>query len=410
MEQHVEVNQSPEQGRHLSVKHKTQAGTVLVCEYPLVAVLDKNCLKSHCSFCLRQAIVSQCSRCKSVAYCSTQCQKKDWTMHSKECKYSAQETPLIRALCRLVHSNPLTFLFESFVSNRLNLSQDQLLSYAPHVATLKKILGPLLPSAQATLDLISLFLSNSMCVSDGEGVNIGVALYKVSSWVNSQCVPNACVVFDGRIATMRCIRDMEMGEQIFISYVVSTLSRSARKLHLKNYFFNCKCHLCTADLDPLDGFICKTTGCSGDLDLDSWTCRVCRLEVKSWSNSNIDEKYILQKKILTNTHALLFETRDALIHHHLALQNLTSMIHVALDQIEAYTQLFGPLHPLVSVNLFLVFKAALSLGIEARGYGQTCVSSLSKTHGVSHEMYKDALKMFNLLMAEMEWQMEHKFQ
>ena len=40
----------------------------------------------HCSACFKTPAPKRCSRCKSVFYCSSQCQKSHWKFHRAECK------------------------------------------------------------------------------------------------------------------------------------------------------------------------------------------------------------------------------------------------------------------------------------------------------------------------------------
>ncbi|KIM82054.1 hypothetical protein PILCRDRAFT_820955 [Piloderma croceum F 1598] len=41
---------------------------------------------AQCTKCSRVATLSQCSRCKSAKYCSTECQRTDWPSHRPQCR------------------------------------------------------------------------------------------------------------------------------------------------------------------------------------------------------------------------------------------------------------------------------------------------------------------------------------
>jgi len=58
---------------------------------PYLLVVEKEALENVCSFCLIEASsvdmpLKRCSACRVPRYCSSECQKKDWTaVHQKEC-------------------------------------------------------------------------------------------------------------------------------------------------------------------------------------------------------------------------------------------------------------------------------------------------------------------------------------
>lgn len=41
---------------------------------------------SGCAFCFKKCKLSKCSKCKTVSYCSVNCQSKDWTLHKTNCQ------------------------------------------------------------------------------------------------------------------------------------------------------------------------------------------------------------------------------------------------------------------------------------------------------------------------------------
>lgn len=45
--------------------------------------------RKHCKQCDKLADTKACSRCKSVQYCSRECQKKHWKVHKPDCKTAA---------------------------------------------------------------------------------------------------------------------------------------------------------------------------------------------------------------------------------------------------------------------------------------------------------------------------------
>jgi len=68
--------------------------------------------------------------------------------------------------------------------------------------------------------------------------------------VNHSCEPNAVVVNDGPIVTLRSLKAISSNEEIFISYIDNTEPYSRRQKELKDrYFFTCTCVKCSKGHD-----------------------------------------------------------------------------------------------------------------------------------------------------------------
>ena len=93
---------------------------------------------------------------------------------------------------------------------------------------------------------------------------LGMTFDPTLALLNHSCNPNAAVVFDRNMASVRSIRDIKSGEQITISYIDNTFKRATRRQQLRNqYFFDCRCEGC----EPPNN---KFTG------RDSWLCESCK--------------------------------------------------------------------------------------------------------------------------------------
>jgi len=67
----------------------------------------------------------------------------------------------------------------------------------------------------------------------------------VACAANHSCDPNAVVVFEGAYLTFRALKDIHEKEEIFISYIDSTLPFHRRQNELlKRYYFRCSCVKC----------------------------------------------------------------------------------------------------------------------------------------------------------------------
>lgn len=80
--------------------------------------------------------------------------------------------------------------------------------------------------------------------------NEGVALYSLQSACNHSCAPNAQPQFihNNHRLSLTALRDIEEGEEIFISYLDDCMldrsRHSRRKELMKNYLFLCSCPKC----------------------------------------------------------------------------------------------------------------------------------------------------------------------
>lgn len=72
----------------------------------------------------------------------------------------------------------------------------------------------------------------------------GCALYGFPSFFNHSCVPNAFWSVRGNKLEIICVKKIAKGEEIFVSYIDSSLDYKARKNALFMYGFECKCSRC----------------------------------------------------------------------------------------------------------------------------------------------------------------------
>jgi SET and MYND domain-containing protein len=86
------VTKDPITGNGLAAIRDVSAGDAIIqLLSPYLLVVEREALEKVCSFCLIEAALldsplKRCSACKVPRYCSSDCQKKDWTsVHQKEC-------------------------------------------------------------------------------------------------------------------------------------------------------------------------------------------------------------------------------------------------------------------------------------------------------------------------------------
>ncbi|TFK25868.1 SET domain-containing protein [Coprinopsis marcescibilis] len=170
---------------------------------------------------------------------------------------------------------------ESLQSHRTDISKDPTSSdselYARLAHSLIHYLGVTSPqelgtyginSAADLLDLVSRFITNTFAITTPTLTPIGACVSPLVALINHSCDPNAVVVFPRGGGEKRreheplmevvAIKEIRPGDQIFTSYIDTTLPRSLRRKVLKEtYHFICKCPLClpptpTSSSPPID--------------------------------------------------------------------------------------------------------------------------------------------------------------
>lgn len=131
-------------------------------------------------------------------------------------------------------------------------------------------------SAGDLVDLISRFSTNTHTLTTPNLTQIGLAVSPVLSLINHSCEPNAVLVFPGSPRVDKgspsmqlvCIRDINPGDEILISYVDTTIPYDQRQAQLKDtYGFDCTCTLCQRaenqlHVDPRTAIYCPAR-CGG---------------------------------------------------------------------------------------------------------------------------------------------------
>jgi hypothetical protein len=113
------------------------------------------------------------------------------------------------------------------------------------------------------LDIIVRIASNCFTIVGVNEDPIGIAIYKFGSTINHSCSPNCISRFDesGSLSIIAINREIDVGEEITISYSDSTKGTWARRLALLDrYFFFCGCSRCS-QWDNRDGFRCTQSTC-----------------------------------------------------------------------------------------------------------------------------------------------------
>ncbi|KAJ3553381.1 hypothetical protein NM688_g3643 [Phlebia brevispora] len=320
----LEVRKSAESGRGLYAKDSFGVGSVLISLRPRVAVLSINNLDNHCSWCSNPAPdrgLKRCTRCRTVYYCDS---NHDWPFHKNECDALQQwaavapspdvsvPSDAVRCIGRILWNIQRKGL-DSVWASELSTMQSHRASLQPSTfeshthlahsvvrylgATSPEDLAPFgLSSAGDLVDVISRFTTNAFTLTSHTLTPIGVCYSPALALANHSCDPNAVIVFphysDDFLTEpnmqLISIKPVASGDQVFISYVDTTLPRDQRHAVLKEtYNFVCKCTLCNkrAWIDPRASLYCPNL-CGGVCPMpieedDLPRCSKCKAIVKN---------------------------------------------------------------------------------------------------------------------------------
>ena len=91
---------------------------------------------------------------------------------------------------------------------------------------------------------------NSFSILDVSLNEIGSSLYIANSYFDHSCVPNATTIFSGTYLEIRAIKEIDVGDKIYINYVDVKNDKVTRQKSLKEqYYFECTCPRCKSDFD-----------------------------------------------------------------------------------------------------------------------------------------------------------------
>ncbi|KAF6756373.1 hypothetical protein DFP72DRAFT_1044946 [Ephemerocybe angulata] len=334
--QSLEIKESTETGRGLYSRTIFKPGDILFSVKPHVAALSTSHLDGYCSSCFGEgdsSSLKRCTGCKTVMYCSPECQQRDWSLHKNECtalqqwfkaasaeRSDGQEvrppSDALRCLGRILWkrqklgaSNTWSKEFDNMQSHRSSLSKDAgSFNSEVHTQLAHGVVGYLgltspeqlepygIHSAADLVDLVSRFTTNTFTVTTPTLSPLGACVAPSVALINHSCDPNAVIVFPRAeskdvepLLQVIALKHIQPGEEILTSYIDTTLPRELRQQSLKEtYHFTCRCPVCApapgAPVDMREAMWCpKKCGglCVLPTEQDSFTrCAKCGAVVK----------------------------------------------------------------------------------------------------------------------------------
>ncbi|PWA47292.1 SET domain group 37 [Artemisia annua] len=413
----LSISTLPDKGRCLFTGRDFSPGDIVFSQEPYVSVPNKTSVESRCDWCFTSSNVKRCSSCLVVWYCGSRCQKSDWKLHRLECQLLAHLeknrlrslTPSIRLLVKLYLRRKLQNekvipstamdnynLVKDLVSHISEVEETQRLLYAQMASLVSVILQWPGLDIKEIAESFSKLACNAHTVCDSELIPLGTGLYPVISIINHSCSPNAVLVFEGRIATVRAVQHIPKGSEVLISYIETAGSTMTRQKALREqYFFPCSCTRCIKLGQPedieesavLEGYRCKNHTCDGfllrDPESKGFKCQKCGLvrdkdeilkiageekavaeqasaALASAHTKEALEMYLriekLQVKLCHSFSINLLRTRETLLKILMELQDWKKALEYCRLTIPVYERVYPKIHPLRGLQYYTCGK------------------------------------------------------
>ncbi|XP_064406459.1 histone-lysine N-methyltransferase SMYD3-like [Halichondria panicea] len=323
----------------------------------------RGALCEHC-FYRSESPLKKCSRCKFVYYCNTECQCKI-VRGVKE----VAPAPFIRLALRAlaIDTQHLCSLPSDWYSSREQLAAQLLITDTAYLCNHPR---------DVIHQLFRKLVCNQFSVTAGDEMSpVGVALYTTPSLLNHSCRPNTLALFNGRQILFKAVRDINPGEQLFISYTDTVQLLSERQTDLqKGYNFTCACERCLEDIS-------KSPGCSDRLLLMDANGKEVPCSLRQDMEKKLEELNGLKKR---GEWQVMYDKGRALYTRHLTqlspdnILGLRLMYHLiraglelclweealeySIKLLESSLRQFGPFNPMSVVHLLRTGKLRRCLG------------------------------------------------
>jgi len=292
---------------------KYQPGDSILKTKPFAFVINASHRSIVCEYCWGSMVgggLTWCHECGLVRYCGEVCRMKGWDEHKMECSFIGQEGAGGRVLndeLRLVARlwlNIRMLLRDKMKeeSGEYSMSWDQLEEHREEILAEKQelidsqfnLLGAVMkkedmPDKDTFISIYCKMLINCINLRSDRSFSpepFGVAVYLLGSMFDHSCQPNCSFWFSGREISVKAIRNIPVGnltKNAFISYINIMDDTKTRNESLqKNWFFTCKCPLCTEKDIERNKRCMRCSRCGEDraLDTEEWDlpppCKHCK--------------------------------------------------------------------------------------------------------------------------------------
>ena len=244
---------------------------LLTVPRPLVIALNNTRLPDTCSNCFQWTApvfqckvidvakppkLKTCTGCKTLRYCSKQCQTESWNReHKHTCKLlgKTQRNGILpnaaRAVLQMLQiaAGPNGRQLREMKSH-LNEITNRGGARAENVVVLSMGIHEYSGTpfgVEFVQEMFALVFTNSLTLYTASYDPLGICLDPLAAKANHSCEPNCIVVWDGPELQIRTLKPIRKGDEAFISYIDPSQPYSRRQHELRNkFYFLCECSLC----------------------------------------------------------------------------------------------------------------------------------------------------------------------
>lgn len=276
----IDVEETPEKGRHCIAAKKFPRGSIILAVDPDVESLSDDTISGHCSNCYAiipdkfleddseesaededaesgadscdecsKRKVFECPGCKVSRYCSEKCREEHWErMHKAECRYFVELYEMSILLVRMLNSGvDWRFLRPSPSFDPEGIDD----GYIDLFAEIRSLMKPerVVPDDATMYLLAESINNNAFCIEDEETEPAGTGVYLEASLFSHSCVPNTARAFRNKKLYIIASENIEPGEEITITYsnnLIADLDERRSELY-ESYGFNCACPRCLGE-------------------------------------------------------------------------------------------------------------------------------------------------------------------
>ncbi|XP_054839132.1 histone-lysine N-methyltransferase SMYD3 [Eublepharis macularius] len=407
---------SPGKGNGLRLTKHAKPGELLYRAEPFAYTVTKKRLGGVCERCLRRKDrLLRCSQCKVARYCDIQCQKVAWQDHKRECKCIKNIDPnfppdSVRLVGRIIFKllrqstcpSEELYSFSDLQSNFEKLSEEMKegLGYLTRALQLYlKVEIQDVSQLPPALDVFQTFAKvtcNCFSISNGEVQDVGVGLYPSMSLLNNNCDPNCVIVFQGPQLHLRSIREIQIGEELTISYIDTMMSSAERQQQLKRqYCFECDCLMCRTH--SKEAFML-----AGDEQAWKEVKEVINKVTTPKSQEEWKEALVKYRTSFKKTGTLLPDTNiyqlkllDLAMDACINLGLLEEALLYGNRTLEPYRFYYSSFHPLRAVQMMRVAKLQYSQDMfpQALETLKQAYDIMKVTHGAEHSLVQDLMML-----------------